>query len=129
MSDDFRPLAASQKRLLLALTRDDMTINDLMALGPFGCDPNAAVRGLELRGLITVTRAARWGLPNLYAVSVVGAAMQARLRAEGFLNTLAAADDDRPRVMRDPCPRCGVRGDIGCAHQSANWPAARLAVR
>jgi hypothetical protein len=21
-----------------------------------------------------------------------------------------------PRVYRDPCPRCGVRGDIGCGH-------------
>jgi DNA-binding MarR family transcriptional regulator len=21
-----------------------------------------------------------------------------------------------PRIDRDPCPRCGVRGDIGCAH-------------
>jgi hypothetical protein len=22
----------------------------------------------------------------------------------------------QPRVSRDPCPRCGVRGDIGCSH-------------
>lgn len=22
-------------------------------------------------------------------------------------------------VRRDPCPRCGVRGDIGCKHRSA----------
>lgn len=22
-------------------------------------------------------------------------------------------------VFRDPCPRCGVRGDIGCAHHAA----------
>ena len=28
------------------------------------------------------------------------------------------AGDDRlyPRVDRDPCPRCGIRADIGCAH-------------
>lgn len=24
---------------------------------------------------------------------------------------------DAPRVYREPCFRCGVRGDIGCAHQ------------
>lgn len=26
-----------------------------------------------------------------------------------------------PRVDRDPCPRCNVRGDIGCAHQVRPW--------
>jgi hypothetical protein len=31
----------------------------------------------------------------------------------------AAASDDEdlpPAVFRDPCPRCGVRADIGCPH-------------
>lgn len=28
------------------------------------------------------------------------------------------------RVDRDPCFRCGVRGDIGCAHRVAPWSAA-----
>lgn len=27
--------------------------------------------------------------------------------------------DDQPRVDRDPCPRCGVRHDIGCGHSRA----------
>lgn len=26
------------------------------------------------------------------------------------------------RVDRDPCPRCAVRGDIGCAHRPAREP-------
>lgn len=26
----------------------------------------------------------------------------------------------RPTVRRDPCPRCQIRGDIGCKHQAAN---------
>jgi hypothetical protein len=26
---------------------------------------------------------------------------------------------ERPRVYRDPCPRCGTRRDIGCAHSQA----------
>ncbi|MFZ5749065.1 MAG: hypothetical protein ACOY45_15580 [Pseudomonadota bacterium] len=25
----------------------------------------------------------------------------------------------RPAISRDPCPRCGVRGDIGCRHRPA----------
>lgn len=30
----------------------------------------------------------------------------------------AAGDDaaDKPRVSRDPCPRCGCRGDFDCGH-------------
>lgn len=31
----------------------------------------------------------------------------------------AAAQAEQPRVYRDPCFRCGVRGDIGCEHQRA----------
>lgn len=26
------------------------------------------------------------------------------------------------RVTRDPCPRCGVRGDLGCKHRPAEQP-------
>lgn len=26
-----------------------------------------------------------------------------------------------PVVRRDPCPRCGVRGDIGCKHTVRGW--------
>ncbi|WP_077228576.1 hypothetical protein [Sphingomonas hengshuiensis] len=28
-----------------------------------------------------------------------------------------------PRIDRDPCPRCGTRGDLGCRHGRAgvNW--------
>lgn len=26
---------------------------------------------------------------------------------------------DQPRVDRDPCPRCGTRGDVGCQHKPA----------
>ena len=29
-------------------------------------------------------------------------------------------------VERDPCPRCGVRGDIGCRHRPASWPVRPL---
>jgi hypothetical protein len=30
-----------------------------------------------------------------------------------------AARLDLPRVDRDPCPRCGVRRDLGCEHNRA----------
>lgn len=29
----------------------------------------------------------------------------------------AADDVARLVVSRDPCPRCGVRGDVGCRHR------------
>ena len=30
-----------------------------------------------------------------------------------------AAHNDMPRVYRDPCPRCGARGDYNCGHSKA----------
>jgi hypothetical protein len=30
-----------------------------------------------------------------------------------------AERNQQPRVDRDPCPRCGVRRDVGCAHSRA----------
>lgn len=35
------------------------------------------------------------------------------------LHELNEDRDSQPRVDRDPCPRCGVRGDIGCGHSRA----------
>lgn len=36
--------------------------------------------------------------------------------------------DPRPRALsREPCPRCAVRGDIGCAHQLPFAPETRVA--
>lgn len=38
----------------------------------------------------------------------------------------AQREPSRPPVLsprRDPCFKCGVRGDIGCAHQPAEWAA------
>lgn len=33
-------------------------------------------------------------------------------------------DVDRPRVYRDPCAKCGVRGDLGCRHRPPIEPWA-----
>jgi hypothetical protein len=43
-----------------------------------------------------------------------GGGAQAKRKAEPRLD----AADFLPRVDRDPCPRCGVRRDIGCAHST-----------
>jgi hypothetical protein len=32
------------------------------------------------------------------------------------LTELEHQRQELPRVDRDPCPRCGVRGDVGCGH-------------
>lgn len=36
-------------------------------------------------------------------------------------------EPDRPRVDRDPCPRCNVRRDIGCAHTASRLVAGHSA--
>jgi hypothetical protein len=38
----------------------------------------------------------------------------AKLRAQ-----LKASLEATPRASRDPCPRCGTRGDVGCSHHRA----------
>ena len=43
-----------------------------------------------------------------------------RSRAAAPQPVAALPPDAQVRVYRDPCFRCGVRGDIGCAHQAAN---------
>lgn len=48
---------------------------------------------------------------------------RAAARAQGTVtrSTFAMLDPSAPPMVtavdRDPCPRCGVRGDIGCAHR------------
>jgi len=34
---------------------------------------------------------------------------------------------DQQRVTRDPCVRCGVRADVGCAHQPKTQQTERAA--
>ncbi len=43
---------------------------------------------------------------------------QKRVAAERAIASLAAKEAVLASVVRrDPCARCGVRGDIGCRHQ------------
>lgn len=51
-------------------------------------------------------------------------------RAAGWKAPSKAISEPAPvpgsRVDRDPCPRCGVRGDIGCEHARVPFLAVRL---
>lgn len=45
---------------------------------------------------------------------------RARYAPAAFLNVVKASridHDSLVHVSRDPCPKCGVRGDIGCKHR------------
>lgn len=47
---------------------------------------------------------------------------RARLAPSAFMNVVKAGKvnhDTLTIVDRDPCPKCGVRGDIGCKHRRA----------
>ena len=48
-----------------------------------------------------------------------GYAEQRRARFARVLDRMEEKDRiaNARRVSRDPCPRCGVRGDIGCKHR------------
>lgn len=99
-----------------------------------GCSSREAVA--ELAALNDVQRPAIWkrlragGIIAPYAPSHTGG--KGRPRGGGMAGYTEnrrerseAFHDDRrlsleqPRVDRDPCPRCGVRGDIGCGHSQA----------
>jgi hypothetical protein len=41
---------------------------------------------------------------------------RAQIQAALQRSAAKAALEARPRVYRDPCPRCGARGDIDCGH-------------
>lgn len=47
---------------------------------------------------------------------------RARYALSPFTNVVKRKGIDRDtltHISRDPCPKCGVRGDIGCKHRRA----------
>lgn len=99
---------------------------------------SAAVRSLEKRGLISVTRYGVGRDVSLPALGLSCAPWQGNREIHwrhrpGHIRIAhnpvpraksIAAEEDRvdedhlpPAVYRDPCPRCGTRMDIGCGHQ------------
>ena len=76
-----------------------------------GEDPSAVVGMLaEMRG---VQRPAIWR--NLRAGGVLPPYGVGRARGTKPRTRTTPNYEDAPRVHRDPCSRCGVRGDIGCS--------------
>lgn len=59
----------------------------------------------------------------LLAGETVPASRPSHTRANGrrspdhLVRALSPEIDTQPRVYREPCFKCGVRGDIGCRHQ------------
>lgn len=69
--------------------------------------------GYEPPGTIARREAAQRRLDAVYAS--IGTRRPATSRRESLNEALANA----PRVHRDPCQRCGCRGDIECKHRWA----------
>lgn len=83
---------------------------------------NAVIRKLESMGLITVERVP---LGRCITVAKTGKSTAPVKRASE--RPKPAPLTARPLfvaqvVNRDPCFKCGVRGDIGCKHQPASLP-------
>jgi hypothetical protein len=53
------------------------------------------------------------------ALPPYGTRMISRVNSTTPSNPIRA--EELPRVDRDPCPRCEVRGDIGCKHRRPSW--------
>jgi phospholipase C len=69
-------------------------------------------------GLITSVPA-HW-LPQMQRTGLPKRATIDRINALVFAESMPTT----VRVDRDTCWRCGVRGDIGCAHRIAPWGVA-----
>jgi len=75
-----------------------------IALGLTGqAQASEEIRRLELAGRLEIER--RPGSRMLVAIDSG--------RGSGY------PGDTLRRVERDPCPRCGTRGDLGCSHRRA----------
>lgn len=86
---------------------------------------------LEARGLISVTRFQTGREVTIVATGKstarMGGTRKAHWRDRGVVRKVAHVATETARVrpddehlpaavFRDPCPRCGTRGDVGCGH-------------
>lgn len=88
-----------------------------------------ALERLEKRGLIKVERGATSRVVTILATGkrTAGTVTKRHWSVRGVVKSAPQNKpaeqifrEERPAVYRDPCPRCGVRGDIGCQH---GWAA------
>lgn len=64
----------------------------------------------------------RGDLPETHSNGVHKRARSSKIRLErGPIQRVTPSEDqlNERRIDRDPCPRCGVRADFGCAHSRA----------
>jgi len=81
-----------------------------------------ALQDLHDRGLIKLER-----FSDCRVVTIIATGKRTAGGNGAPKRTRPRIDDSKlgPRVSRDPCPRCGVRADIGCQHA----PITRLSTR
>jgi hypothetical protein len=139
------PRAVAQERMLALLERcalagEPCPTNPELgaALGYDQSYPAALVRLLELEGAIAVKRGGRGRVVTILAdgpAKGLSTSDDGHRRFFGgtgnFVRHIGAANDQvggspavpvDQLVARDPCPRCGVRGDVGCRHRTVLEP-------
>lgn len=103
--------------------RNDDICERLLIIG--AGNPYEYIRHLEQNGLIRVERKGyirRATIVSTGRRTDWSPPLAKKRQRSGFVhhvNAEAFSDDAlaRLRVERDPCPRCGVRADVGCSHR------------
>jgi hypothetical protein len=87
---------------------DKVPVKDIAEV--FGVQPPAIWRALRRYGI----------LPPYQRRTDGGRGPRPKRRMDDISGAASNIDDFDlpPRVERDPCPRCGVRADIGCQHHA-----------
>jgi hypothetical protein len=86
------------------LYREGVDVADLSAR--YGVNRPAILRALHLGGAREIQKAA-------------GGRKRGRKAGRAIDPVVVAANSAPIFVSRDPCPRCAIRADIGCAHSHA----------
>lgn len=110
--------------ILSALARGPKTVAHLLeTTGINSADVSRTCSNLITRGLVKRIDGGGRGVKATYALAdnppaAVTHGAHPVQRVEGARHLPIPASG----VLRDPCFKCGVRGDIGCAHQApARW--------
>ena len=88
----------------------------------FGVQNPAVWKALRRGGIIAPYKAKKAGGPGRPIGGGLPGYTEKRLaKSAAYISAKESREPPRPLVVvdRTPCPRCGVRGDIGCSHQGA----------
>jgi hypothetical protein len=115
-----RPLSGSRDLVLAAIEaaandgRPCPTDPELNLIGQGGSRFGAETLGwLKRQGVIEIER-----LGRQRRVTIIATGRKTAFVYRHYAIGNRQAETLPPRVDRDPCPRCGVRRDIGCVHSS-----------